>query len=401
MYEDMIAIDREASESLQQQIRRQLAAGIVNRLFPLHEHLPSIRRLSAELGVSINTVALAYEALKQDGFVLSRPGSGFFVNSRALPDPGHAPAPRAPPVAADAPGRLDYRAFFDGRTFDLRRVAKPADCLVRYRYPFVCGLTDPSLFPIARWRECVRDSVNALEVGRWTTDFSATDDELLIEQLIQRVLAKRGIVARPEEILITVGGQQALYIAIKLLLSAGGTFGVEDPGYPDVINMARIEGVDVARLPVDGNGLIVSPETGRCKCVYVTPSHHFPTTVTMPLERKRQLLQLAKDNGQFIIEDDYEADISFNRRRRRRSRAWIPGATSSMPAGCPNRCCRACAWAISSPTGNSSARPERFATTYCATRRSTTREASRCSFNAASTIGTSRPSPVSTNDDAR
>ena len=313
MYENMIAIDREASESLQQQIRRQLAAGIVNRLFPLHEPLPSIRRLSAELGVSINTVALAYEALKQDGFVLSRPGSGFFVNSRALPDPGHAPAPRAPPVAADAPGRLDYRAFFDGRTFDLRRVAKPADCLVRYRYPFVCGLTDPSLFPIARWRECVRDSVNALEVGRWATDFSATDDELLIEQLIQRVLAKRGIVARPEEILITVGGQQALYIAIKLLLSVGGTFGVEDPGYPDVINMARIEGVDVARLPVDGNGLIVSPETGRCKCVYVTPSHHFPTTVTMPLERKLQLLQLAKDNGQFIIEDDYEADISFNK----------------------------------------------------------------------------------------
>ena len=313
MNENMIAIDREAPETIQKQIRRQIATAIVNRLIPLHESLPSIRRLSAELGVNVTTVALAYEALKHDGFVLSRPGSGFFVNPDSLSEPGHALAPHLRQVASDTPGRLDYRTFFTGRTFDLKRVTKPADCLVRYRYPFVCGLTDPTLFPIARWRECVRDSTHAMEVARWAADYSTTDDELLIEQLIQRVLAKRGIVARPEEILVTVGGQQALYIAIKLLLSAGETFGVEDPGYPDVINMARIESVDVVRLPVDGGGLIVSAETGRCKCVYVTPSHHFPTTVTMPLERKRQLLRLTRSNGQFIIEDDHEADISFNR----------------------------------------------------------------------------------------
>ena len=313
MYENMITIDRAFPETIQKQIRRQLATCIVNRLFPLHEPLPSLRQLSAELDVSQTTVLLAYEKLKQDGFVLSRPRAGYFVNPDALADPGHAPPPRAPPATPAAPGGLDYRTVFAGRTFDLRRVAKPADCLVRYRYPFVCGLTDPSLFPIAGWRECVRDSVNPLEVGRWATDYSSTDDELLIEQLIQRVLAKRGIVAHPDEILVTVGGQQALYIAIKLLLSPGDTFGVEDPGYPDVINMARIEGIDVARLPVDDQGLIVSSDAGRCKCVFVTPSHHFPTTVTMPLERKLHLLALTKDNNQFIIEDDYEADISFNR----------------------------------------------------------------------------------------
>jgi GntR family transcriptional regulator/MocR family aminotransferase len=76
MYDNMIAIDREAPEILQKQIRRQIATGIVNRLFSLHESLPSIRRLSADLGVNVTTVRLAYEALKQGGFVLSRPGSG-------------------------------------------------------------------------------------------------------------------------------------------------------------------------------------------------------------------------------------------------------------------------------------------------------------------------------------
>ena len=312
MYENMIVIDREAPESLQKQIRRQIAMGIVNRQYPLHRPLPSIRQLSTELGVSVTTVTLAYEALKQDGFVEARDRSGFYVNQDVLADPGHALKPGAPAGIASPPARLDYRAFFRDRRFDRDRVVKPPDSLIRYRYPFVCGLIDPSLFPITSWRECVRDSVNVVEVGNWATDYSATDDHMLIEQLIQRVLARRGIVAHPDEVLVTVGGQQALYIAVKLLLSSGEIIGVEDPGYPDVINIAEIEGITVKRLPIDHKGLIVSSDVGSCKCLFVTPSHQFPTTVTMPLDRKIELLNLTKRNGQLIIEDDYEADISFN-----------------------------------------------------------------------------------------
>ena len=312
MYENMIAIDRRAPESLQQQIRRQLAIGIVNRQYPLHEPLPSIRQLSLELGVSVTTVTLAYDALKQDGFVEARSRSGYFVNPQILTEPGHAIKRRVPADIGMAQARLDYGAVFSSRSFNLPRVVKPADCLVRYRYPFVCGLIDPSLFPIKRWRECVRDSVNVVELANWATDYSAIDDEMLIEQLIQRVLARRGVVAHPEEVLVTVGGQQALYIAMKLLLSPGETIGVEDPGYPDIINMAVIEGINVQRLPVDRQGLILSGDVSRCKCLFVTPSHQFPTTVTMPLERKLELLALTKSRDQFVIEDDYEADISFN-----------------------------------------------------------------------------------------
>ena len=312
MYENMIVIDRKAPESLQKQIRRQIAIGIVNRQYPLHRPLPSIRQLSMELGVSVTTVTLAYDALKQDGFVESRNRSGFYVNPDALTEPGHDRKPDTQAEIAPPPGRLNYGGFFAGRSFNLQRVVKPSDCLVRYRYPFVCGLIDPSLFPITSWRECVRDSVNVVEIANWATDYSATDDEMLIEQLIQRVLAKRGIVAHPDEVLVTVGGQQALYIAIKLLLSPGETIGVEDPGYPDAINMAEIEGITVKRLPIDRKGLVLSSAVRGCKCLFVTPSHQFPTTVTMPLDRKIGLLNQTKSNGQFVIEDDYEADISFN-----------------------------------------------------------------------------------------
>lgn len=312
MYENMIAIDRESPESFQKQIRRQIAIGILNRQYALHRPLPSIRRLATELKVSVTTVALAYETLKNDGFVEARDRSGFFVNPDVLTDPGHALKPDVPAEIAASQPRLDYRSVFEGRSFNLLRVVKPADCLLRYRYPFVCGLIDPSLFPIASWRECVRDSVNAVEIGNWATDYSDTDDPMLVEQLIQRVLAKRGIVAHPDEVLVTVGGQQALYLAMRLLLSSGETIGVEDPGYPDVINMASMERVKVQRLPVDRQGLVLSDDFGGSKCLFVTPTHQFPTTVTMPLERKRDLLEITRTNGQFVIEDDYESDISFN-----------------------------------------------------------------------------------------
>lgn len=313
MYENMISIDRKAHESFQKQIRRQIAIGIVNRQYPLHRPLPSIRRLSAELQVSVTTVALAYEALKNDGFVVAKDRSGFFVNPDVLTDPGHALRREVPPDLGVPRERVDYPAFFRDRSFNLQRVVKPADSLVRFRYPFVCGLIDPSLFPIASWRECVRDSVNAVELPNWATDYSETDDRLLVEQLIQRVLAKRGIVAHPDEVLVTVGGQHALYLAIRLLLSPGETIGVEDPGYPDVINMATMERISVQRFPVDRHGLVLSDDLGGCKCLFVTPTHQFPTTVTMPLERKLALLQITKTNGQFVIEDDYESDISFDR----------------------------------------------------------------------------------------
>ena len=313
MYEHVIQIDREASESLQMQIRRQVAIGILNRHYPLGHPLPSVRRLAADLNVSVTTVTQAYASLTRDGFVVARRRVGYFVNPDVLTDPGHSPTSRLVADSPPAPDRIDYRALFKARTFDHRRVVNPADCLVRYRYPFACGLNDPALFPLKKWRECLHDSVSTAELRNWATDYSAIDDEVLIEQLTQRVLVKRGIVASPDEVLVTVGGQQALYLAIKLLLAAGETLGVEDPGYPDVVNMARIEGVKVQRLPVDRHGLVLSGDIGRCKCLFVTPSHQFPTTVTMPLERKRALLALTKKNGQFIIEDDYEAEISFNK----------------------------------------------------------------------------------------
>lgn len=307
MLHRLIQIDKAAHESLQGQIRRQIAIAIADGKLPHDERLPSIRTLAKQLAVSLNTVALAYATLKDDGFLVSHDRSGFVVNPEARSRLGET-APRQP--LPDHP-QFDFKAHFNGRTYNQPRTMKPSDCLVRYRYPFVSGLVDPNLFPISMWRECVRDSGGAVELQNWAADFSSVDDEMLVDQLIKRLLAKRGIFATPDQVLITVGGQQALYLALKLLMKPGQTIGVEDPGYPEMVNIAAMEQMRIRRLPVDADGLQLTQEIDDCQCLYVTSTHQFPTTATLSMERRKALVELAARTGKFIIEDDYEAETTF------------------------------------------------------------------------------------------
>ncbi|WP_233270677.1 aminotransferase-like domain-containing protein [Chachezhania sediminis] len=309
MIETLIQLDRESVESLQMQIRRQIAIAVVSGRFPPNYALPSIRDFARRLHVSNNTVSLAYDALRQDGFIASKRRSGYFISPDA-----HAARDAAvmPGADQDPPDRFDFKAHFGDSTYDQPRTTKPHDALVRFRYPFISGHVDPNMFPVGAWRECVRDSVNSIQIRNWAMDFSTVDDPLLIEQLILRVLQPRGIYANPDEVLITVGGQNALYTALKLLLKKRGVLGVENPGYPEAANIARMEGHEVRHLPMDDEGLILSPAALECSCLYVTTTHQHPTTVTMSESRRHAFLRETRKKGIFIIEDDYEAETTFD-----------------------------------------------------------------------------------------
>ena len=97
----------------------------------------------------------------------------------------------------------------------------------------------------------------------------------------------------------------------KLLLDKDSVMGIEDPGFVDVRNIASLNPSQVKPLPIDDEGLIISDDLKDCDCVYVTPSHQYPTTVTMPLDRRRQLLEMANEHDFVIIEDDYECETNF------------------------------------------------------------------------------------------
>jgi GntR family transcriptional regulator/MocR family aminotransferase len=137
------------------------------------------------------------------------------------------------------------------------------------------------------------------------------DDPLLIEQIKTRLLPRRGVWASEDEILVTVGAQQALYMLARLLLDKNSTIGLETPGYVDIRNIVKLNPSQIKALSIDEDGMLIGDQLKGCDLIYTTPSHQCPTTVTMPIERRYELLEQAERDDFIIIEDDYESETNF------------------------------------------------------------------------------------------
>jgi len=303
--------------SLQDQIRQMLVAAILDGQLSADTTLPSSRELADQLGVARNTVVLAYQILVEEGYLVSRERSGHFVNPEMLEGlPGFGAAPPAPSTfpEGDAPIRPDWPQRIAHPPSGQRNIVKPANWQ-RYEFPFVYGQFDQSLFPANDWRECCLKALSVIEIRNWAPDLIERDDDSLIQQIRTRVLPRRGVFAMPDEIIITNGCQQALYLIADLLCGRDTTVGFENPGYPDARNIFENRNTRLLPLPVDDNGIApdaLGDSLARCDYVYVTPSHQCPTTATMPLERRCALLDCAQRHDFVIIEDDYESENTFS-----------------------------------------------------------------------------------------
>jgi len=293
--------------SLQGKIRQMLVSAILDEQLPQGEALPSSRELSAQLGVARNTVVLAYQQLVDEGYLLARERSGFFVNPEIL-GTRVASAPAVSTPARD--GAPDWERRFVFRPSLQRHIVKRANWR-DYAYPFVYGQYDPALFPTADWRECCLKALSVLDIHDWAQDMFLRDDESLVQQIRTRVLPRRGVWASADEIVVTVGAQQALYLLADLLVSPDTPVGIEDPGYPDARNIFASHTSLLLPQPVDDHGLMLTDALRACDYLYVTPSHQCPTTVTMPLERRQALLAQAEEGDFVLIEDDYESESRF------------------------------------------------------------------------------------------
>ena len=148
-------------------------------------------------------------------------------------------------------------------------------------------------------------------IDAWTEDRFAADDPLLVEEIARRILPLRGIAAGPDEILVTLGAQNALYLIASLLIRPETAVAIEDPGYPDLRNICALRTRRLRTVPVDAEGM-TQGGAGGADLVFVTPSHQHPTTVTMSLARRKALLAAARAADQVIVEDDYEFETNYS-----------------------------------------------------------------------------------------
>jgi len=292
-----------AQGTLQQQIQQMIAQGILSGRFQQGEKLPSTRKLAAHLGVSRITVTIAYTELLANDYLTSRGRSGYFVSQ-------NAPAPPAFAPHTEAEDAVDWSRALGQRYSTNALPPKPGNWS-SYRFPFIYGQADPTLFDHANWRLCALQALGQRDFTSMTTDYYDQDDPQLIEFIARQILPRRGISARPEQILITLGAQNALWLTAQVLLTQRRRAVLEDPCYPALSGTLGQSRCNITPVRVDHDGLPPEAIPQDTDVIFTTPSHQCPTNATMPMDRRRALLDRARALEALIVEDDYEFEMSF------------------------------------------------------------------------------------------
>jgi GntR family transcriptional regulator/MocR family aminotransferase len=306
LWHRLFELQADSPLTIQAQLRAQIIAAIGEGRIPADRPMPSSRELSSQLAVARNTVVIVYEQLADDGYLVARRRRGYFANPAVL-------GQRLAPFKADSPteDRVDWLSRMRFRPSRQRNISKVPDWS-QYEYPFIYGQFDPNLFPVSEWRASCQQVLAGTDALGWAQDLFTRDDSRLLEQIRDRVLPLRGVWAATDEIMVTIGAQQALYLLADLLFDATTEVGLENPGYPDARNIFSLRTARLRPLPLDQHGLCVDDSLRGCRFVYTTPSHQSPTTVTMPVDRRLELLRRAEADDFLIIEDDYENETSFS-----------------------------------------------------------------------------------------
>ncbi|WVN42404.1 PLP-dependent aminotransferase family protein [beta proteobacterium MWH-UniP1] len=314
MWREIFERYRTDGRNLQNQIRTMIVEAILDGRLPANSEVPSSRELSEALGVARNTVVLAYQQLVAKGYLVTRDRSGHRVNPEMAKPSGLQAPKRAEPARAQvvpinhrAP---DWTSRLQLSVGSQRNIVKRSDWQ-KLPYPFLYGQFDASLFPTAEWRECCMKALSVGDIREWAQDLILHDDEALINEICTKVLPRRGVWATPDQVVVTVGAQNALYMIADLLFSETTRVGMENPCYPDARNIFSLKSGKIVPIDVDDQGLPVDDRLDGCDYVYVTPSHQCPTATKMSVERREALLRAAEQHDFVIVEDDYEAESVF------------------------------------------------------------------------------------------
>ena len=280
--------DESLYDYLYQRIRDDIASGELRE----GARLPSKRALAEHLGVSVVTVEGAYRQLVVEGYVESRPRSGYFVcDLRGSVAP--ALGARAGVMAGEAPR-------MSGRDEETRSL------------DFALGARGAEQDAASLWTRALRQALASESEAELFAPAPAKGTPRLREAIASHLRQTRGMVVDPENVVVGAGAQ-ILDSCIVQLLGRGRAYGVEDPGYPRLMRLYAANGVEVRHVPIDEAGVRVDAlAASDVGVMHVMPSHQFPTGCVTSIGRRYELLGWAADSSageRWIIEDDYDCEF--------------------------------------------------------------------------------------------
>lgn len=291
-----------ASLDLRVRVQRVLRQLILEGILAPGSRLPATRTLCKSLGISRDTVEMAYVQLQLDGYLCRREGSGSFVSEKI--GPSLLGARKRQPVVANqaALSARGAQILASGGVTD-QQVVKA----------FATGLPETRTFPVGIWERLHRQALkdyrpNLLLHG------DPQGAEPLRQAIADYLNLERGARVTPDQVLVLSSTRQALYLCAQVLVDEGQPILMEDPGYfgaRKAFEMAQLKVVPVA---VDAKGLCIDAlraDRSGANAVYVTPSHQYPTGATLALERRLDLIAWAEQRQGWIIEDDYDSQFHY------------------------------------------------------------------------------------------
>jgi len=323
-----LVLDPESATPLYRQVYEGLRDAMLSGRLARGARLPSTRALAADLGVARNTVLLAFDQLRSEGYLHGRRGGGTRARD-VVPDamltvprssrtrhaggarvrraatPSTSRAPRTPSVAPQLSAR--GHTLVETGTMLIRHAGPHA--------PFELGVPAMDAFPMRLWAK--------LAGRRWRrgdVDLGELDpagEPALREAIASYVGAARGVRCTAEQVFVLNGAQQALHLVSQVLLDPGDEIWMEEPGYVGARVAFLAAGARTIPVRVDDEGLDVAEGiriARSARLAYVTPSHQFPLGVVMSAARRLQLLAWARASGAWIVEDDYDSEFRYTGR---------------------------------------------------------------------------------------
>lgn len=257
--------------------------------------LPGSRSLSKELGINRKTVQAVYEELEAQGWLVTRPRKGTFV-ADILPEK-----------------QLQIESVNERKVNDRPTIQEAA------LYPHNDGVPDPRLIPYELFSRAYRHALIKITQNQYM-GYGNPQGMIELRQALQKMLSmERFMSVAEDEICIVRGSQMGIFLASRALPNRQGVIVVEELYYPSAFKAFQSNGFQVVSVKLDEQGIVIEDlerilQEHSVAAIYTTPHHQYPTTVTMPMSRRLQLLELSKKWGFYIIEDDYDHEFHYDSR---------------------------------------------------------------------------------------
>lgn len=280
----MYIIDQNSKIPLHLQLYNELKNDIISNL-KIGDRINSIRKTSSLYNISKNTVESAYSQLVAEGFIDSYPKSGYVVTD------------------------TNYQNF---NTCDIN-MSNTQEKQKEYLYDFYPARLEKGSFPLKLWKRIFTKVIDdSLDFGAYT---NSQGEYGLREEISKYLISSRRVRCNPNQIIVSNGFLDSMQLLANMLQHTSKSFAIENPGYHVAFKAFDGYGYDINKIPLDTNGIQIKHlKKSNTKLVYITPSHQYPTGVSMPVSKRLELLNWAKEKDAFIIEDDYDSELTYENR---------------------------------------------------------------------------------------